>query len=400
MKRCLAMALVFMGLVLFGTGGRGYAVQAVFGMEHSCNLMKRLKQRADTVYRYETDKKREWEAKGGAYIDGLLSKMSLEEKLSQMMVLTNPKDITEEQVARCQPGGIIYFSIDFNGKTVEQVAEKTRRLQDQANCPMFVGVDEEGGQVSRTSGMRGENIPRFQGARMLWKERNVETVKSDTKDKAEFLKQMGINLNFNPVADVANRKGAYMYDRCAGDDGSTVADYVEIVLGVMQEENMGNCMKHFPGYGNNANTHMVYTVDRRGISEYESSDFLPFEAGISKGADMIMMSHIVMAAVDDSNPASLSKDVHKLLREELGFQGIIITDDLNMQAILSRMTMEQASKQAILAGNDMIFSADYEASLRGMKQAVSEGMVAETQIDESVARILKMKIERNIITVP
>lgn len=399
MKRVFLFAAFFMLLLLFGFRNKGQVALFSDGMQHGFNIIKQLERRADSVYRSEKDKKKACDEKYAKYITARISEMSLNEKLSQMMILTNPKDITEQTIASYQPGGIIYFSVDFKDKTIKEVAEKTKRLQAEAKCPMFIGVDEEGGKVSRIFGLRENRLPEFQSARVLWKDRNIEIVRADTREKNKVLKQMGINLNFNPVADVSNQRSAYMYERCAGGDGKTVADYVEVVLEVMQKENMCSCIKHFPGYGNNANTHAVYTVDKRPLTDYEASDFLPFKAGIKKGADMVMVSHIVMQSVDDTSPASLSKEVHRLLREELGYEGVVITDDLNMRAILLRMTIEQASKAAIIAGNDMIFSADYAASLKGMKQAVEDGKISEKQIDEALTRILKMKLTRGIIVV-
>lgn len=399
MKRCFVVA-AFIVFALFEIGNKGYAVQKTDGIQAGLSIIEDLNQKAGEICSIEENRIREQENKKAEYISGIIADMSLEEKLSQMIILTNPKDITGKKIAKYRPGGVIYFSPDFKGKTKKQVKKRTKRLQKNANYPMFIAVDEEGGEVTRTKGLKENDLPEFQSARALWKEQDIKKVQTDTKEKIQFLKSMGINLNLAPVADVTDEKEAYMYERSSGNDGETVAAYVRTVLEVMEKENMCSCIKHFPGYGNNENTHVVYTVDKRRLSHYQESDFLPFLAGIEQGADMVMVSHIVMNAVDKKNPSSLSKKVHDLLRQELGFEGVIIADDLNMKAILSKMTIEKASAKAIIAGNDMIFSADYEASMKGMKQAVKDGKVSEAQIDESVTRIMEMKVKRKIITVP
>jgi beta-N-acetylhexosaminidase len=341
--------------------------------------------------------RQEQEKKINAYIEGCIADMTLEQKLCQMMILTNENDITEENLRRYQPGGVIFFGVDFKGKTVEEVGNRVERLQSYMTYPLFVGVDEEGGDVSRISGLLDEGLPRFSSARQLGEQGDMEVVREETVSKSELLQKMGINLNFDPVADVVTKASAYMYQRSAGGDAGVVSDYVTAVVETMEEQNMGSCLKHFPGYGDNGNTHTNYLKDSRSLEQYQQSDFLPFQAGIAAGADMIMVSHIVMEAVDKDNPASLSLAVHEMIREEFGFDGVVIADDLNMQAILSQMTLDEAAGEALTAGNDMIFSADLSATLKGMREAVDSGKVDEEQIDESVKRILRMKIERKLI---
>jgi beta-N-acetylhexosaminidase len=314
-----------------------------------------------------------------------------------MMILTNEKDITEENLRKYQPGGVIFFGVDFKGKTIEEVKKRVEELQSYMTYPLFVGVDEEGGDVSRISGLLDEDLPQFSSARQLGKQGDMQAVREETVSKAELLQKMGINLNFDPVADVVTKASAYMYQRSAGGDAGVVSDYVTAVVETMEEQNIGSCLKHFPGYGNNGNTHTKYLKDSRSLEQYQQSDFLPFQAGIAAGADMIMVSHIVMEAVDKDNPASLSLTVHEMIREQFGFDGVVIADDLNMQAILSQMTLDEAAGAALEAGNDMIFSADFSATLKGMREMVDSGKVNEEQIDESVKRILRMKIERKLI---
>lgn len=334
-----------------------------------------------------------------AFLEECIAGMTLDEKLAQLMILTNEKDITAKNLQALQPGGIIFFGTDFKGKTVEEVRERVDMLQSYMEYPLLVGVDEEGGAVSRVSGLTDEGLPVFRSARELGEEGGTKAVREETALKCRLLKSMGINVNFDPVADIVTDKKAYMYERSAGSSADAVAAYVSAVLQEMKGENMISSLKHFPGYGNNGNTHRSDIRDKRVLADYEASDFLPFVAGMEEGADMVMVSHIVMEAVDSDNPASLSLAVHELLRKQMDFDGILIADDLNMKAVLGKMSLEEASGRALAAGNDMIFSADFEASMKGAGEAVNAGMITEEQIDASVKRVLKMKLEHHLITV-
>lgn len=341
--------------------------------------------------------KKEQERIQEEFLDSCIAKMTMDQKLSQLMILTNEKDITEQNLRQFQPGGIIFFGVDFKGKTKEMVSQRVNTLQSFMKYPLLVGVDEEGGDVSRVSGLLDKGIPVFECARELGNEKDWSVVKEETVTKAELLQSMGINVNFDPVADVVTEKTAYMYMRSAGGDASVVSQYVKTVTETMEEENIISCLKHFPGYGNNGNTHRSYIQDARSLDSFKQVDFLPFEAGLQAGADMVMVSHLVMCAADKERPASLSSKVHEFLRNEFQFDGVVIADDLNMQAVLSQMTLEEASGEAIAAGNDMIFSADFPASLKGAKKALAEGRITEEQIDHSVKRVLRMKMRHNLI---
>lgn len=330
------------------------------------------------------------------HIKDTIAGMTLEQKLAQMMILTNGVDMTEENLTTYEPGGVIFFAGDFDGKTIKEVRERVDGMQADVNIPMIIGVDEEGGIVTRVKNLNEPDVPVFRGARELYGA-GVDEVKSETEKKVAVLKELGINMNFNPVADTVADEESYMYSRSASGNPNEAAEYVEAVVSVMDAGNMGTCVKHFPGYGNNVNTHDTFARDSRTLSIYEQGDFLPFQKGIDAGVDIVMVSHIIMEAVDSENPASLSPEVHKILREDLGFSGVVLTDDLNMGAIINDMTMKEATAKAFAAGNDMIFSADFKASLEGAKESVESGAVTEEQIDEAVARILRMKINRNLL---
>ncbi len=364
------------------------------GVESNRNRMEKLTLGAILVI----EQKLAQERMVASYVDNQMEAMTMDQKLAQMMILTNEDDIIASNLTTYQPGGIIFFEVDFKGKTIAHVRNRVDTLQSYMQIPLFVGVDEEGGEVSRLKTLAENGLPDFEGARVL-SNQGMDAVLSDTEVKMRYLKELGINLNFAPVADVVENPNSYMYLRAASGDVNVVAKYVETVLSVMQENQIIGCVKHFPGYGDNVNTHAGIASDSKTLLEYQDRDFIPFQAGINTGVDMIMVSHITMNAVDDENPASLSSKVHNVLREELEYTGVIIADDLNMQAILDTMTIEEATAKAFVAGNDMIFSANFAASMKGARKAVEEGSLTEERVNESVKRILHMKIENGLIEI-
>jgi beta-N-acetylhexosaminidase len=160
---------------------------------------------------------------------------------------------------------------------------------------------------------------------------------------------------------------------------------------------MGSVLKHFPGYGNNVDTHTGIAYDNRTYETFLNSDFLPFQAGIDSGANMVLVSHNVVSCMDSQTPASLSSQVHKILREELKFTGVIITDDLAMDGVRNFAEDTKIAVQAVKAGNDMLCCTDFEVQIPAILEAVKQGEITEERIDESVLRILELKISLGII---
>ena len=156
-------------------------------------------------------------------------------------------------------------------------------------------------------------------------------------------------------------------------------------------------MKHFPGYGNNEDTHTGIAYDKRSYDTFVNNDFKPFEAGIKAGADAILVAHNIVEAIDDQYPASLSAKVHSLLRDELNYDGVIMTDDLVMAAIKDYVGVNEAAVAAILAGNDLLCCTDFQVQIPEVVKAVKNGIISEEQIDASVLRILKWKATIGIL---
>lgn len=224
----------------------------------------------------------------------------------------------------------------------------------------------------------------------------MELIKTDTQEKCQLLKEIGVNVNFAPVCDISTHQDDFMFERSFGKDASSTSEYIKTVVSVMKDNKVASVLKHFPGYGHNIDTHTNIAYDKRSYDEFVSSDFLPFQAGIDTGADIVLVSHNIVECLDQKYPASLSKKVHDILREELHFQGVIITDDLSMDGV-SQFSDDKAAVLAIQAGNDLLCCTDYEVQIPAVIDSVKKGQISEEQINESVKRILKLKRSLGLI---
>lgn len=323
--------------------------------------------------------------------EAILRDMTLEEKVGQMFIARCPKEDAAQLAADYHLGGYILFGRDFTGKTKAQVIDTVQSYQDSVEIPLLIGVDEEGGTVNRVSLNTQLRAVPFWSPQELYAEGGFELIRSDTLEKCRLLASLGINLNFAPVCDVSQDPDDFIYQRSFGRDAQQTAEYVKTVVEVMTGQGMGCVLKHFPGYGSNEDTHTGIAYDKRPYETFQSADFLPFQAGIDAGANMVLVSHNVVACMDGDYPASLSPRVHEILREELGFEGVIITDDLAMDGIRDFTGDSQAAVLAVLAGNDMLCCTDFETQIPAVIQAVKQGVISEEQINQSVLRILSLK---------
>lgn len=327
----------------------------------------------------------------------ILSEMTLEEKVGQMFLARCPDQGAEEKAAAYHLGGYILFARDFEGKTTEQVVQEIQSYQDVSQIPMLIGVDEEGGTVNRVSRYPQFRESPFCSPQEIYEAEGFDGILRDTQEKAQLLKSLGINLNFAPVCDVSENPNDFIYDRSFGKGAQETAQYVEKVVSVMKEQKIGSVLKHFPGYGNNGDTHTGIVSDNRSLETFTESDFLPFEAGIQAGSDVVLVSHNIVTCMDSQYPASLSPKVHQILREKLGFSGVIVTDDLAMDAIRDFTDDSYAAVLAVQAGNDLLCCTDFEEQIPAVLEAVKQGALKEETIDDSVLRILEMKLSLGLL---
>lgn len=333
------------------------------------------------------------------YITSKIASMTLEEKVGQLFLVRSPLTEIAETALRYKFGGYVYFADNFKMLSCDEVADEIAGCQAVSDIPMLFAVDEEGGTVNRVSRFMQFRTTPFLSPRSLYEKGGFDLIKSDTAEKSELLLGLGINVNLAPVCDISTDVNDFIYARSVGLDTAGTSEYIRIVVDVMNEYNIGSSLKHFPGYGNNADTHINVVYDNREYETFVKNDFLPFIAGIEAGAGSVMVSHNIMTCVDSIYPSSLSIEVHNILRNVLNFDGVIITDDLAMDGIREYTDGTEAAVRAVEAGNDMLCCSDYETQYTAVLQAIHDGRITEKRIEESVQRILRWKIDLKLIDI-
>ena len=327
----------------------------------------------------------------------MVASMTLRERIGQLLLVSCSDEFSAKYAAEQGAGGLCLFAPVFQWKTADDVRTMTSGFQSGAQIPMLISVDEEGGTVNRVSLNGNLRETPFESPRALNEQGGLNRIENDTKEKAQFLLDLGINVNLAPVCDVPEAEGNFIYPRSFSTDAKETAEYIRTVIGVMNGEHLGSCLKHFPGYGGSSDTHYGMAWDKRELDMFEKNDFLPFKAGVEEGADSVMVSHNIVECMDPDRPASLSPDVHKILREELLFRGVIISDDLGMGAISSFTHQKNPAATAIIAGNDMICYSDFDGAVEAITEAIETYKLKIQQVDDSVLRILAWKRELGLI---
>ena len=329
-------------------------------------------------------------------LNARIAEMTLEEKVGQLFFVRCPETDAAKDVEDYHLGGLLLFGRDYKDAggawlTEDAFASMLASYQAAADLPLFIGSDEEGGTVTRAS--RNPNLfsSPLKSPQELYAASGMDGLLEETLRYNERLKALGINVNFAPVCDVSTDPGDFIYARSFGKDAQTTADYITRVVPVYEQAGVACILKHFPGYGNNADTHTGIAVDERPYETFETADFLPFSAGIAAGAPFVLVSHNIVNCMDDTLPASLSPKVHEVLRGTLGFDGLIVTDDLAMDAVKSYAQNGSAAVLALLAGNDMIVTTDYREQIPQVIFAVEHGELDEREIDAHVYRVLHEK---------
>ena len=324
-------------------------------------------------------------------IDRMIDGMSLEQRVGQLFLARCNQDTVLTDLPQYHLGGLVLFGEDFEGQTPETMTELLTSYQAAADYPLLLAVDEEGGDVTRISRNSAFRDKRFSSLRARWNRGGLEAVLSEEGEKCQLLTDLGINVNLGPVCDIATDPGAFLYSRSLGQDAGTTAQVVSEIVTLMNQNHIGSVLKHFPGYGNNADTHTGIARDDRSLSELEENDLLPFAAGIQAGCGAVMVGHVIVEAMDDSLPASLSPAVHDYLRDTMGFTGVIMTDDLVMQAITDQYGAGEAAVMAVLAGNDLLCSTEYTTQYQAVLQAVLDGRIDIDTLNAAVRHVLEWK---------
>ena len=331
-------------------------------------------------------------------INEIISGMTAEEKAGQLLLIRRGNKTEEEfraLISKCHVGGVVLFKTDFTDKTKNQVKDYVAALQGAGNGKMLVCVDEEGGSVVRLSGIEALRTEKYKSPQQLYKLGGYDKIKDDTVNKCEFLKSFGINVNFAPVSDVVTDSNGFLYKRAFGKDADKTAKYVSTVVTEMKANQVGSTLKHFPGYGNSKNdTHQGLDHNKKSLGALKSSDLVPFQEGIASGADSIMVTHTVIDDVDKKNPASLSKDCIAVIRDYLGFDGVVITDGLDMGAIIEFCGDSDPCVKAIQAGCDLLCTpTNAEKSYNNLLSAIKNEKISAERLNDSLRRIIGWKID-------
>ena len=356
------------------------------------NGSKRKKEK-NTTNQYEI-----LEVKNSMFKDGYekamntLEKMTIEEKVGQLFLVRYNK----EDAKTFRPGGYILFAKDFENHTKDSIKKEIENVQSLNKYPLIIGVDEEGGYVTRVSRYPAFRSEKFASPKYYYDTGGYSLLEKMETEKATLLKSIGINLNLAPVADISTDENDFIYSRSLGKDAKTTAEIIKNMVEYANSNHLNSCLKHFPGYGNNKDTHTGIAIDERSYSSFVEKDYLPFEAGIEASVPSILVSHNIVKAIDSEYPSSLSSKVIKELRNTLNYTGIIMTDDLAMDAVKEYVEDGRAATMAMNAGNDMIITSDFPSMQEEVLNSLKEGIISEETINQAVARILAWKYYSNL----
>ena len=337
--------------------------------------------------------------------EAILSEMSPEEKAWQMMIVypeaiagTSPVtaagDALRQALEDCPVGG---FLLDKkNLQSVSQVTGLLAAVQTFAKIPLILTCDEEGGRVNRLMSTVGTTRI---GPMLRYKDEGPDAAFSNAETIASDLRSCGFNMDLAPVADVwSNPKNTVIGDRAYSDDFQQAAQLIAAAVEGFHAGGVAATLKHFPGHGNtSADSHYGAVYVDRTLDELRAGELLPFQAGVDAGADAVMIGHLIVSGID-SEPAPFSYQiVTELLRGEMGFDGVVMTDGLQMQAMTDHYSSAEIAVKAVKAGVDMLLCPlDVHAAVRALMDAVDSGEITEERLDESVRRVLTMKLKNNI----
>ena len=327
--------------------------------------------------------------------DQYLQKMTLEEKVNQIFCPKYNKTAVEGIMNNTVPGGFVLYREHFNyeeGEIRKYITELQNSSMDKTGLPLVIAVDEEGGIVNRISPIH-RKAGSFPSPQNIYKDSGIEGILKIDQEKRDLLRKFLVNVNLAPVADISYNSKDYMYSRTLGQSPNITADYIAKDVEGYVQDNFTCCAKHFPGYGNNTNTHENIAIDNRSYEIFEKEDFLPFKAAIKNKIPMILVSHNIVKCKDDVYPASISKNWVGILRNDLNFSGIIVTDDLSMDAITKYAGNESSAILAVRAGNDLVITNEYPKHRLDVIEAVKEGNITEEVINKACKRVIAWKIK-------
>lgn len=335
-------------------------------------------------------------------VDACIAEMPIEDKVAGLFIITpealtgtetaiKAGDTTKEKLNQYAVGGLVYFS--KNIKSADQLTEMLQNTRSWSKYPIFLGVDEEGGTVSRVAekGL-ADNVGNMADIGATGDAAQASTAATSI---GTYLNGYGFDLDFAPVADVIVEGNTTIGNRSFGTDTNQVADMVAAYVDGLQSTGVSACVKHFPGLGDTGeDTHEGMVTTEKTLDDFTAIDFPVYQKSIETGVNFVMVSHLSVPNVTgDNTPSSISeKMITELLRGQLGYEGIVITDAMAMTAITDYYTADEAAVKALQAGADMILMPeDFEVAYNGVLEAISNGTLSEERINESLQRIYRVK---------
>ncbi|WP_420800289.1 beta-N-acetylhexosaminidase [Neobacillus terrae] len=335
---------------------------------------------------------------GNQSISEVISKLSLEDKIGQMILAgvsgTTMDANAKQLIGQFHLGGIIFYKYNF--ETPAQVIQLVNQLKsgNSSSLPLLLGVDQEGGRVTRLPG----GLVNFPPNKQIGQVNNPDFSYKVGTLLGKELKVFGLNLDFAPVLDInSNPNNPVIGDRSFGNNAEIVSKLGIQTMKGIQSQNVITTIKHFPGHGDTSvDSHLDLPIVNKSLKELKELELIPFERAINQGADVVMVAHILFPQLDKTNPGTMSKAVMTdLLRKQLGFTGVIITDDMTMGAITGHYDIGKAAVESVKAGSDIILVGhDYNNVVKiisSLKTAVQNGEISEQRLNESIERIIQLK---------
>lgn len=341
------------------------------------------------------------------FLNQKIADMTVEQKVGQLFFCAFRRDdknipITvwneniEKTIQQYHVGGVVLFgeNIDTEQQTKQLIAE----YRNHCDIPLLIGIDEEGGRVSRLHSSGKLQVADVPSAKIIGESNDTNTAYEAGKTIGNELKELGFDVDFAPVADVnTNEQNTVIGDRAYSSDAQIVAEMVVAFVKGLNENGISACVKHFPGHGDTIeDSHNGIAVAHHTLEEMEQTEWIPFQKAIEQNVDFVMAGHITTPnATTDGLPASLSYEMlTEQLRNKLQFNGIIITDALDMGAV-TKYNQQDTSLMAIKAGADMVLMPfELEKSYYAVYNAVKEGSLSEQELNEKVKRILSLKYDK------
>ncbi len=321
----------------------------------------------------------------------ILLKMSRNEIIGQIFFPRYTLETVDHEIRTYFPGGFVLFENNIQNHTKEQLINELEERQKISKIPLAYGVDEEGGTVVRVSRVfRDEPFPSPQD---LYDEGGIDKIIEIEKEKINLLRELHMHYNLAPVADIALNEEDYMYKRSLAQNVTITTEFITKVSDEYYKNNFTCCLKHYPGYGNNSNTHYDVVHDYRPLEQFKTVDLVPFGASVSHKQPMIMFSHNIVHCIDPEYPSSISKKVHDVLIKDYGYSGLLVTDSLSMGAITKYTKNISAAVLAVESGNDVIITSTFEKHITELIEAVDKKEVSMDLIKKAAKKVIAWKLK-------